>query len=56
MAEFCKDCYLAKLADNKELKANELGLLEIELSKDTDYCEGCCDIKPIVERVYIVTK
>ena len=43
MAEFCKECFIRNFhPTEKEIKG-------IVLSEDNDYCEGCGEIKPVVE-------
>lgn len=51
MAEFCKDCFINYLLDNKDRKAYENGKLKIKMSKETDLCEGCGKMKPVVVTV-----
>ena len=43
MAEFCKECYLKYLHTGESVR--------LKLSKYPDLCEGCGQLKPVVERV-----
>ena len=43
MAEFCKDCFI------KIFHPTEKDIKNIILSESNDFCEGCCEIKPVVE-------
>jgi hypothetical protein len=44
MAEFCLECF-----KKFEPNANEHNTV---LSDNPDFCEGCCDIKPVVLEFY----
>lgn len=46
MAEFCKDCFRSKILtylENQIIKDEQ-----IIMSEELDFCEGCCEWKPVV--------
>lgn len=44
MADFCKDCFIKKMITPSDNITEEM----LVMSDNLDFCEGCCEIKPIV--------
>lgn len=55
MAEFCKECFVAELLDSKGQEDYRNGKLTLLMSGGEDFCEGCCEIKPVVVSVLMDT-
>ena len=47
MAEFCKECF-------EKIEERKYNDDELIISKNDDFCERCCRIKPIVIAVIVV--
>lgn len=47
MAEFCKDCFIKKLTTPSDNITDEM----LIMSDTWEFCEGCCEVKPIVTAV-----
>ena len=48
MAEFCKECYVKELMLERDKRDYKSGRLNLEMSEDCDYCEGCGKLKRYV--------
>lgn len=48
MADFCKKCFVEKLLTPAEQQEYKSGTLELKLSEEAYFCEGCSAIQPVV--------
>lgn len=44
MAEFCKECFKEKIAVPSDGITDDM----LVMSEELDFCEGCCEWKPVV--------
>jgi hypothetical protein len=44
MAEFCKECFKKKIAIPSDNITDDM----LVMSEQLDFCEGCCEWKPVV--------
>lgn len=48
MAEFCQECFVEKIMSSTEQMLYEMRKLSLQLSEDSELCEGCGKILPVV--------
>jgi hypothetical protein len=47
MAEFCKECFKKKIITPSDNITDD----RLVMSEELDFCEGCCEWKPVVIEV-----
>ena len=47
MAEFCAKCFMKKIAIPSDNITEDM----LIMTDESELCEGCCEIKPVVVRV-----